>query len=159
MAEIKDFREALVARIQAAVPDTEAIPRNILSITDDGQANLLLADPDLAGKERVRGWMVTLAAGDIHEVGQHYTEYNLVFAVWQFQEYFTGSNTENSEDLFDADLFAVLREMGDRQSLPVILRGSEGLAFSTRDLFPGNVQSGMLHVGKGEWRTRWKSNC
>lgn len=140
----KAIREAIAATIQTAAPLAVVIPRNILGIKNDGWLSMLQSATD---QNRVRGWMVTQRAQMLTEQRQQGAEYELRFDVWQFYQYWTGTNTANSEDTFSAEREAVTLAFAPPPYVP--LSWAKPLEFSLIDLFPVGEGSKLIHIAQG----------
>jgi hypothetical protein len=148
----KQIRDAIAATIQTAAPQAVVIPRNILGMKDDGWLGFLQSGVD---SNRIHGWMVTLQSQAVIEDRVSAAEYELRFAVWQFLQYRTGSNSDNSEDAFSNERGAVLNAFAG--ALPAPLDGAKPLEFSLVDLF--QVGDRLVHIAQGSIVVGTVLNC
>lgn len=138
----KQIRDAIASTITAAAPTAVVLPRNILGIKNDGWLGLLQSPSD---GNRMRGWMITLQSQALIEDRVNGAEYELRFSVWQFLQYWTGDNTDNSEDAFSAEREAVINAFAGQLASP--LSWASPLEFSLIDLFP--VGDRLVHIAQG----------
>lgn len=148
----KQIRDAIAATIQTAAPLAVVIPRNILGMKNDGWLGLLQSASD---QNRIRGWMVTLQSQPLIEDRLNGAEYELRFSVWQFLQYWTGSNTDNSEDTFSAEREAVVSAFAGSLGSP--LEWAKPLQFSLIDLF--SVGDRLVHIAQGSIAVRNVTSC
>jgi hypothetical protein len=138
----KQIRDAIAATIATAAPLAVVIPRNILGIKNDGWLGMLQSAAD---NNRIRGWMVTLQSAPLIEDRINGAEYDLRFSVWQFLQYWTGDNTDNSEDAFSAEREAVIIAFAGQLAAP--LSWAKPLEFSLIDLF--SIGGRLVHIAQG----------
>lgn len=144
MATEKEMREAIRDLIATAAPDAIVIPRNILGIKNDAWLNMLQSPSD---SNRVRGWFISQRALQLIEQRTGAAEYDVIYDVWQFYQYYTGSNTTNSEDVFSAERDAVTVALA--AVLPDPLTRAKPLEFSLIDLFPVGQAGMLMHIAQG----------
>ncbi len=151
-----EIRESIAATIASVATNAIVVPRNILDIKNDAWTGLLKSSAD---NNRIHGWMVTQKSAQVAEKRQNSAQYDLEFSVWQFVQYFTGSDTTNSEDLASAEREAVMEAFANPAALSADLSWVEPIEFPVIDLFPIGTTGGMVHIAQGTLRVSWKSNC
>lgn len=153
MATEKQIREAIASTIQTAAPLSVVIPRNIVGKReDDGWLGSLQSPAD---SNRIRGWTVTLVGRKLIEDRLRAAEYELVFDVWQYLQYWMGNNTDNSEDVLSAEQEAVIIAFADE--LPGPLEWATPIEFSLIDKF--TIGTRDVHIGQGTITIRTAVNC
>ena len=123
MATEKEMREAIAAVLTLVVDSTTRVmPRDILGAFRAGDYKPMLAP----NATRIRGWMVTQAAAplDLARSGDTWAEYLPVWKLWQIHEYYTGSDSDNSEDVASAERETVMAAFADLASVSGIQAGT-----------------------------------
>lgn len=156
MASEVAIREEIVAQIKEALvsftPAAVVIGRDILNVFDSGWYNVL-RDEDGLGK--IHGWTVTQNGAVVIEERQGGAEYELLFDVWQWDQYRTGTDASNSENQSSAERDAVINKFKDAKALPEILSRAHPIEFERGSIatvetdFRGQVRlgKGLLRVG------------
>lgn len=152
MATEKEIREAIAARIQTLAPSAVVVPRNILGIKNDGWLGLLQSPAD---GNKIHGWMVSLQSQVLIEDRGFGAEYELRYAVWQFLQYSTGDNTNNSEDVFSAERAAVIQ--GFAGNPPAPLEDAAPIQFNLIDIF--SIGDRLIHIAQGSIAVRVVTLC
>jgi len=99
MATEVEIRTALADVIRLNVASiVTVLPRDIMNLTDVGWMNVL-RDPS----GFIRGWTITQNGAPPLEPDQRGGRYRLWFDVWQWFQYRTGNDAQNSEDESSAE--------------------------------------------------------
>jgi hypothetical protein len=150
-----EIRNAIVARIvevtNGFTPKPTVIGRDILDIFSTGWMSVLRDETDL-----IHGWSVTQNGAALLSPRQGGAEYELVFSVWQWTQYESGSHAQNSEDRSSAEREAVIEGFRYSGLLAPTLSEAQPLDFPSGSIatveadFTGQVRvaKGLLRVGK-----------
>lgn len=152
MATEVQIRQAVVDRIKAVtvalIPAPVVLGRDILDIYNVGWMNVLRDANQL-----IHGWTVTQSALALREKLQHAAEYWLIYDVWFWWQYATGSDAQNSENTASAEIEIVVDAFKDPLVLVPILQDAEPLDFSENSIATvENDFRGQVKVAKGRLR-------
>src|SRR5262245_38270648 len=147
-----EIAETIQTATVAFTPPPVVLSRDILNLFDTGWVSLLR---DAEGM--IHGWSVTQSGAGLFEEMMNAAEYELFFDVWQWTQYKTGSNAQNSEDQSSAEREAVIEAFKNAQALDPILSRAHPISFPFGSIgtiavpdFRGQVRvaKGILRVGK-----------
>lgn len=165
MATEQAIRYGIAQAIRDAAPGAIVVPRNILNIQDGGWLGILQSDEPTP---RVHGWMVALAGQSVTEAESYGAEYELRYHVWQFFQYKTGVEGQNSEDEMSTEREAVIQAFSnpraltgttpDGTALSELLAWVQPLDFYQIALSV-DIAPVAVHVAKGTAKIRWETTC
>lgn len=167
MASEVNIRAAIAAVITSATasvsPAPVVIPRDILNIFESGWMNVLR---DQSGAGVIHGWSVTQtgAAPVPGEERGYGAEYELIFDVWQWFQYASGTNASNSENSMSAERELVIAAFAKPLQSPVSAH-SELSRVKPLEFPPGSIGtpelefSGQVRLARGILRVGQLVGC
>jgi hypothetical protein len=145
----------MAAGIQSVAPLAVVYPWWVLPEDPIAWPGVLRADSndlDAAGKKRIHAYVIKRDDTDGERVDSSRVRRRYFYTILGFHYFFIGSQTNNSEKLFTAEIDAITAYFDNRTTLPAALGGVE--VFRCRTRVNNKTFGEQLHLGFGSLELR-----